>query len=86
MGLNTIDFNNINNDDDNFDENDPETIIHVRLMAWCNRYKQQKTYKKEISKDLMPVACHPTRWWDSCMSEYEKKERKEIEPFLIDEM
>ena len=21
----------------------------------------------------MPVACHPNRWWDCCMSEDEKK-------------
>ena len=25
------------NDDDNFDNGDPEAIIHVRLMAWCKR-------------------------------------------------
>ena len=30
----------------------------------------------------MPVAWHPTRWWEWCMSENEKEE---IEPFLIDE-
>ena len=42
MGLNIIDLNNINLADDNFDEDDPETIIHVRLIAWCNRYKQYK--------------------------------------------
>ena len=29
-------------DDDNFDDDDPETIIHTRLMAGCNRYKQRK--------------------------------------------
>ena len=32
----------------------------------------------------MPVAWHPTRWWDCCMSKDEKK-KEEIEPFLIDE-
>ena len=41
-------FNNINLYDDNFDDDDPETIIHVRLMAWCNRYKQRKVCEKEI--------------------------------------
>ena len=30
----------------------------------------------------MPVAWHPTRWWDWCMPEDEKKE---INPFFIDE-
>ena len=44
-------------DDGNFDD-DPETIIHVSLMAWCNRYTQHKACKKDISKKLMPVAQH----------------------------
>ena len=30
---------------------DPETIIYVRFMALCTRYKQHKTCKKEISKE-----------------------------------
>ena len=46
MGLVTIDLNYNNPDDDNFDEDDPETIAYVRLMAWCNRYKQHKACKK----------------------------------------
>ena len=35
--LDTIKLNNINPDDDNFDDDNSETIIHVRLMTWCNR-------------------------------------------------
>ena len=27
-----------------------------------------------ISKELMPIACHPKRWWNFCMPEDEKKE------------
>ena len=27
----------------------------VRLMVWRNRFKQRKTFKKEISKELIPV-------------------------------
>ena len=50
MDLNIIDLNNINLDDDDFHEDDPETIINVRLIAWCNRYKQHKACKKEIKK------------------------------------
>ena len=37
IGLNTIDLNNVILDDDNFDGDNPETIIHVRLMACCNK-------------------------------------------------
>ena len=58
MGFNTADINNINldNNDDAFDEDELETINHVRLTAWRNRFKQRKICKKEISKGLMSVA------------------------------
>ena len=45
MGRNTINFNNINFVDDNF-ELYPETIIHVRRMTWYNKYKQHKARKE----------------------------------------
>ena len=38
MGFRSVDLNNINLDDANFDENYPETIIHVRRMAWHNTF------------------------------------------------
>ena len=50
MDLNIIDLNNIILDDDDFHEDDPETIIHVRLITWCNRYKQHMACKIEINK------------------------------------
>ena len=46
----TIDLNNINIDEDNFDEDDSETIVPVRLMAWCIRYKQRKANKNDRQK------------------------------------
>ena len=60
--LSNIDLININLDDDIFDEDDPETIDHVRLMTWRNRFKQCKACKKEIR----PLAWHPIRWWNWC--------------------
>ena len=33
MGIPGTDFNNINLDDATFDEDDPETIFHIRLLA-----------------------------------------------------
>ena len=47
IGLNSITLYSINLDDDNFDDCDPETICHVRLTAWYNRYKQRKASKKD---------------------------------------
>ena len=37
MGLVTIELKNVTLNDDNFVEDDPETIIHVTLIASCNR-------------------------------------------------
>ena len=52
----SVDLNNINLHDVNFDKGETETIIHVRHMAWRNRIKQRKIFKKDISKELMPLA------------------------------
>ena len=46
MGLVTVDHNNVS-----FDDDYPETVVYVRLMAWCNRYMQCKAYEKVISKN-----------------------------------
>ena len=35
----TIDPNYISLDDDYFDEDNPISIVPVRLIAWCNRFK-----------------------------------------------
>ena len=50
MGILSVDINNSSFDDVNFDKDDPETTIQVRLMAWCNRYKKCSSWKKDISK------------------------------------
>ena len=33
MGILSIDLNNINLADSNYNEDDPETVVHVRLLA-----------------------------------------------------
>ena len=50
-GLNSMNFNNINLDDYNFDDYAPKTINHVRLLAWCYRYKRDKASKKNSIKN-----------------------------------
>ena len=47
MGLVTIDLNYINLDDDNFSEDNPQTIDFIKFIAWCNRYMQRKACKKD---------------------------------------
>ena len=57
MGILGVDLHKINLDDDNdFDEDDPGTIIHVRLLTWHNKFEKRKAFKKDIRKELMPVA------------------------------
>ena len=82
-GILNIDLNCINLDDNNFDEDDPDIIIHVRLLAWHTKFEKGKALKKDISEELMPAALHSNRWWDWCMVEDEKKE---IDPIFIKEV
>ena len=56
------DLNTINLDDVNFDEGDLGIIVYVRLMICHNRFKQHKAFKKDITKELIPVTWYPTRW------------------------
>ena len=47
MSILGVDLYNINlDDDDNIDEDDPETIIHGKLLAWCNKFEKRKALKK----------------------------------------
>ena len=74
MGILGVDLDKINLDDDNnFYEDDPDTIINARLLAWLNKFEKPKALKKTIDEELMLIAWHPTRWSDWCLSEDEKK-------------
>ena len=79
MGILNIDINNINLDN-NFDKDDPDTFILIRLLAWHIKFEKRKELKKKISEELMPIAWHPKRWWNFCMSEDEKN----IEPVFTE--
>ena len=46
IGVVCITLDNINLYDTNFDNCYTQTINHVKLMGWYNRYKQYKTFKK----------------------------------------
>ena len=45
MGVVNIDLNNINLDD-NFNEEDPNTIILIRLLAWNVKFEKCKEVRK----------------------------------------
>ena len=46
---------------------------------WHIKFEKRKEPEKDLSKELMPVVWHPNRWWDSYISDDEKK--KEINPW-----
>ena len=46
MGILSIDLNNINLDDTNYEEDNPKTIIHIRLLAWYIKSEKAKHLKK----------------------------------------
>ena len=56
MNILNIDLNCINFNDDNFDKDDPDTIIHVKLLAWHTKFENDKALKKQLNEKLMPVA------------------------------
>ena len=70
MGLNTVDHNNINLIYDDFHEDDPETIIHVRCMACViniNNAKHAKIDKHRIyacsmASNMLIELVHVRRW------------------------
>ena len=82
MDILNIDLNKINLDN-NFDEDDPDAIIHVRLLAWHIKFEKPKTLKKIISEELMPIAWHFNIQWDWYMSENEKIE---IDPIFMEKL
>ena len=74
MGILNIDPNNVNLDDANYEEDDPDIIIHVRLLPWHIKFQKRKNLKKTISEELMRIALRLNRWWNFCMSEDEEKD------------
>ena len=67
MGIVRIDLNNINIDNTNYDEDDSETIIHIRLLAWLIKFEKRKAIKEELNEEVMLIAWHPWTWWSFCM-------------------
>ena len=38
--------------DNNFDEDDPDTIIPIRLLAWYIQFEKRKEHKKNIREEF----------------------------------
>ena len=64
MGILITDLNNIDHDDTNYEEDDPDTIILIKLLASHFKFEKRKELKKALNEELMAVAWYPKRWWD----------------------
>ena len=77
-----VDRDKIKLDDADFYEDNPETIIYVRLLAWHDKFEKCKSYKKDISKELMPVVSS----YKTVRLTQARRRKKEIEPIFIDKV
>ena len=41
---------------------------------WLSILNSKNTTLKKKKKELIPIACHPKRWWNFCLTEDEKIE------------
>ena len=59
---------------DDYYDNDGNYLVddEDKLFAWYNGYKKWKAQKAKIKEELLPIAWHPDRVMDWCMSEEER--------------
>ena len=48
------------------------------FFKWFEGYKKRKIQKASIKEELAPIIWHPSRWWDWCMSEDEKRDKEAL--------
>ena len=58
-------------DDDYYDDD-------YEIIEWYNGYQKCKAQKAEIKEELLQASRHPSRWWDWCVPEDEKKETEKL--------
>ena len=57
--------------DDYYNDDDYDEINN-----WHDGYQKSRAQKAKIKEELMPIAWHPSRWWDWCVPEDEKNRQK----------
>ena len=56
---------------------------HHEVIQWYDGYEKRKAQKAQIKKEPLPITWHPSRWWDWCVPEEEKRRRKNFLNYLI---
>ena len=46
------------------------------FFEWYDGYKKRKAQKASIKEELLPIAWHPSRYWDWCVPETRKRRQK----------
>ena len=62
-------------DDHHWDDDDND---EEKSSEWYDGCEACKAQKASIKEELMPIAWHPSRYWDWCMSEDEKRETEKL--------
>ena len=52
IGILSVDLDKTNLNDVSIDEDNPETISHVRLLAWRNKFEKHKALKKRYKQKI----------------------------------
>ena len=77
----SVNLNNVNLANTNYQEDDPDITILIKLLACYGKFEKRKEkLKKVLNQELMPLEWSPNGWWKFCMSEVEQKD---IEPTYI---
>ena len=48
------------------------------IIDWQKGYQKRRTQEAQMEKELLPIAWHPSRWQDWCMSEDKKQETEKL--------
>ena len=49
-----------------------------KLQRIRDEWNKRKPQKAKIKEELLPIAWHPSRWWDWCIPEDKKKETEKL--------
>ena len=63
---------------DNYYDDDYYDDYEDKFFKWFDGYKKLKVRRASIKEELLPIAWHPSRHWDWCMSEEEKKDTEKL--------
>ena len=52
-------------------------------VEWYDNFRKRRALKKQISKELLRVGWHLSRWWDWCIPEDDKKRQKKYRKMMF---